>query len=471
MLIYVVKPGDTLWRIAANFKVSMPKLIEVNGLPNPNQLVIGQSIIIPTEDIFHTVTAGDTLWRIAQSYGTSIESIVQANQMTNPNNIYPGLTLMIPARRHRVMYGETLFQIASRYGISLPELLKVNDIQNPNLVYPGTILIIPRQQRPMMDVNGYLYFLGESAIPIIKEDGKHLTYSSPFAYLIKEDGTLQPIKDDEAIQTSLQEGVVPMMSITNFTSTAKGENLAHIVLTNAEIVDRLIANIISIMKIKGYEGLNIDFENVLPEDREPYNQLLQKAVDLLHAEGFFVSTALAPKVSGQQVGLLYEAHDYAAHGRIADFVVLMTYEWGWRKGPPQAISPLNQIKRVLDYAISVMPREKIYFGFQIYARDWLLPHIQGQEAQTFSVQEAILRAAQYNANIYYDALSQSPYYRYTDTRGRMHEVWFEDARSAQAKFDTVKSYGLAGISYWALGYPYPQNWTLLEDNFTIRKLT
>jgi spore germination protein len=52
----------------------------------------------------------------------------------------------------------------------------------------------------------------------------------------------------------------------------------------------------------------------------------------------------------------------------------------------------------------------------------------------------------------------------------MHEVWFEDARSAQAKFETVKEYGLSGISYWALGYPFPQNWTLLAENFQVNKL-
>jgi spore germination protein len=51
----------------------------------------------------------------------------------------------------------------------------------------------------------------------------------------------------------------------------------------------------------------------------------------------------------------------------------------------------------------------------------------------------------------------------------LHEVWFEDARSAQAKFDTVKEYGLEGISYWALGYPFPQNWTLLQENFFITR--
>jgi spore germination protein len=224
------------------------------------------------------------------------------------------------------------------------------------------------------------------------------------------------------------------------------------------------------MRQKGYYGLNIDFENVYPQDRELYNQFLQRAVNLLHPAGYFVSTALAPKISADQKGLLYEAHDYQAHGQIVDFVVLMTYEWGYRLGPPQAISPLNQIRRVLDYAVTAIPRYKILMGFQIYARDWILPHVQGTQAETFSQQEAIHRAIQHGAAIQYDPVAQSPFFRYTDSQGKTHEVWFEDARSAQAKFDTVKDYDLRGISYWTLGYPYPQNWLLLNDNFSIRKL-
>ena len=108
-------------------------------------------------------------------------------------------------------------------------------------------------------------------------------------------------------------------------------------------------------------------------------------------------------------------------------------------------------------------------GFQIYARDWLLPHVQGQEAETFSIQEALRRAAQYGATIQYNIRAQSPFYRYVDPQGRRHEVWFEDARSAQAKFDLVTAYGLKGISFWVLGYPFPQNWALLGDTFRVRK--
>lgn len=469
MLIHVVKARETLWQIANNYRVSMTAIVTTNELPNPNQLVIGQALVIPSEDVFHTVKSGETLWKIAQTYGTTVQIILQNNQFVNPANIFPGLLIYIPAFRHRIQAGETLRAISQIYGVSLQNLIKVNNIIDTNLVYPGTILVIPLKPRPPMSVNAYIYVLGEDAVPIIKKDGKHLTYLSPFAYLIKEDGSLQPINDIPAIQVAKVERAIPMMSIINFTATAKGENLANIILNSPTIVERLLTNIIKAMKEKGYLGINIDFENVIPADRESYNSFLNRAVNSLHLEGFFVSTALAPKVSGAQTGALYEAHDYEAHGKIVDFVVLMTYEWDWRMGRPQAISPLNQIKRVLDYAITVIPRKKIYFGFQIYARDWLLPHIEGQEAETFSCQDTILRTVKYGAVIQYDSLAQSPFYRYTDEQLKVHEVWFEDARSAQAKFNVVKNYNLKGMSYWVLGYPFPQNWALLEDNFTIQK--
>ena len=79
------------------------------------------------------------------------------------------------------------------------------------------------------------------------------------------------------------------------------------------------------------------------------------------------------------------------------------------------------------------------------------------------------RAARYGAEIQYDEKTASPFFRYTDENGVGHEVWFEDARSAQAKFDAVKDYGLAGISYWTISPDFPQNWVLLEDNFIVKR--
>jgi spore germination protein len=470
LVIHVVRSGETLWQIANRYNVSMNGIIEGNGLQNPNQLVVGQSLVVPVPGTWHVIKSGETLWSISQKYGVTINSIIQANQITNANVLYPGTRLLIPSRIHVIQPGETLWQVANTYGVTVQALISENQIQNPNLIYPGLQLRIP-VQKPTVEVNAYSYQADASGAETIHELGDFLTYASPFAYLINESGDLQPVRDDLMIQAAIEENVVPMMSITNFTSTAAGSNLAHTILASPEIREKVITNILRIMEEKGYKGVNIDFENVLPADRVNYNQFLQLTVDRLHPRGYFVSTAVAPKQSATQAGLLYEAHDYEAHGRIADFVVLMTYEWGYRLGPPQAISPVNQMRRVVEYALSVMPAEKIFLGFQIYARDWLLPHVQGQEAETFSTQEAVARAVKYGAAIQYDTLTQSPFFRYVDEQGRGHEVWFEDARSAQAKFDLAKEFKLRGISYWALGYPYPSNWTLLRDNFNIRKLS
>lgn len=420
----------------------------------------------------HVVSPGESLFGIASSYGVTVSSIMQVNELPSPSQIVPGLALVIPSDVlfHIVRPGESLWRIAQMYAISADELAAANAIDSGAYIYPGDVLRIPQKVRPVIEVNAYIYMLGQQAAPIVRDAGRYLTYLSPFAYLIREDGNLQPIEDVPAIQAAISVGAVPMMSITNFTSTARGENLASVVLNSPQIIESLLNNIVRIMRQKGYRGLNIDFENVLPADRVAYNNFLETAVSRLHREGYFVSTALAPKISTEQAGLLYEAHDYEAHGRIADFVVLMTYEWGWRGGPPQAISPINEMRRVLDYAVTLIPKNKILLGFQIYARDWLVPHMRGQEAETFSNQEAVRRAIRYGAVIQFDPVSQSPFFRYVDEQGRGHEVWFEDARSAQAKFDLVKEYDLRGISYWALGYPFPQNWALLDDNFIITKL-
>ncbi|MGE7984846.1 LysM peptidoglycan-binding domain-containing protein [Lysinibacillus fusiformis] len=468
MIIHVVSAGETLWHIANRYGISVQSITLLNALATPDQLAIGQSLVIPSSYTTYTVKSGDTLWSIAQQFGVPLQAIIADNHLTNPDMLTPGTKLIIPPVVHIVQPGETLWQIAQDYDTTIQAIVAANHINNPNMIYVGAQLIIPRKL-PLIEVNAYSYQPSDEAIDSINAVGHLLTYFSPFAYKMKEDGTLQPINDEKMIAAAHAKNIIPMLTLTNFTSTEEGSNLAHVVLSNEELRVKVMNNVLQVMQEKGYQVLNIDFENVLPADRENYNAFIQLAVDMLHPKGYLVSTALAPKTSATQVGTLYEAHDYEAHGRIADFVVLMTYEWGYRFGSPQAISPINEMKRVVEYALTEIPADKILLGFELYARDWLLPHVKGQEAETFSPQEALNRAIKYGATIQYDQTAQSPFYRYVDEQGRNHEVWFEDARSAQAKFDMVKQYNLRGISYWALGFPFPQNWVLLNENFSIKK--
>ncbi|MCL1632850.1 glycosyl hydrolase family 18 protein [Sporolactobacillus sp. CPB3-1] len=376
---------------------------------------------------------------------------------------------------HVVQDGESLWGIANRYQVPLVNVVALNDLAFPDRLVPGQALVIPSMppvfapERPVIEVNAYTYQpAAEAAAEIVRRNAQ-LTNVIPFVYHVSEDGTLDDLDDQESIATAYAHSIMPIMSLANFSLNEPGADVAHAIFTSPSTRDRLLSAVIRVMRQKGYRGLNIDFESVRPDDRQGFNDFLQYVVDRLHPLGYHVSTAVMPKTAVDQPQADYVAYDYEAHGRIVDFVVLMTYEWGYRFGPPQAISPVNEMERVVTYALSVMPASKISLGFETYARDWLLPHKEGQEAETFSPKEALERAIAHSVTIQFDETAQSPFYHYAGSDGQRHEVWFEDARSAQAKFDLVRSYHLRGITYWALGFPYPENWALLEGNFTVGK--
>ena len=304
----------------------------------------------------------------------------------------------------------------------------------------------------------------------VKKVGKHLSYVAFFSYRADSDGNLIAIKDEKPLSETWKSGATPMMVITNFTEGNFSPDIAHKIFTDKATSKRFIQNVIQTMKEKGYKALNIDFEHIRAEDRELYNGFLETILPQVRDAGYTVSTALAPKTSDEQSGPWHGAHDYKRHGELADFVILMTYEWGWSGGPPMAVSPIPQVQNVLDYAVSVIPREKIVMGSPLYGYDWTLPYEKGGEfAKRIAPQEAADLAVKEGATIQFDNESQAPYFHYTDDDNKEHVVWFENEQSAQAKFNLVKDYRLRGIAYWVLGEPFPQNWTLLEDQFTIKK--
>lgn len=427
LTIYVVKQGDSLWAIAQRFGVTMQSISTINKLYELPGIVVGQALVIPTRERAYQVLPGDTLWSIGRKFNVAVNSIAALNGIPSPYILTVGRVIRIPER-------------SKNYGY-----IEVNAYIEPSTA---------EKERATMD-----------------EVGRYLTYISPFSYRVRADGSLITIEDSTILSSGRVYRDAPLMVITNFAGGTFDTELGHTILTSQEIQQTLINNVIQTLRTKGYYGLNIDFERILPADRELYNSFLRKVVAALHPLNYVVSTALAPKLSATQVGAWYEAHDYRAHGEIVDFVILMTYEWGWSGGPPLPVAPIKQVKGVLDFAVSVIPRNKIMMGMPLYGYNWVLPYVpNGPFARRVSPQDAYALASRYGAFIEYDEQSQSPFLNYYDENKVNHIVWFEDARSVQAKLRMASEYGLRGVSYWVLGVSFPQNWAVLDDMFNIVKV-
>ncbi|WP_067730481.1 glycoside hydrolase family 18 protein [Oceanobacillus damuensis] len=425
----------------------------------------------------HVVDQGDTLFSLANTYTTSITAIADANELEAPDNLVVGQALVIPiiGQFYFVQPGDSLYSIGIRFGIPYQELARINNISVESTLSVGLRLYIPPWDKRPITSYAYIEPFGETVSETLEnaaiKNSPYLTYLALFSYRVNRDGTLTPPPLGNIGQIAEDNNAALTMVVTNLEEGAFSDELGNIILTVQAVQNTLLDNIVNAATAGGFVDVHFDFEFLLAEDREAYNSFLRRAKERLSQEGLLLSTALAPKTSATQAGQWYEAHDYAAHGEIVDFVVLMTYEWGYSFGPPLAVSPINEVRRVIEYAVTEIPPEKILMGQNLYGYDWTLPFVEGgPAARAVSPQQAIAIALENKADIQYDTTAQAPFFIYTDDEGSQHEVWFEDARSIQAKFDLIREFNLLGIAYWKLGLAFPQNWLLLDDQFTITKI-
>lgn len=297
-------------------------------------------------------------------------------------------------------------------------------------------------------VNGYAY-------PSISEETldwwlPRLSWVAAFSYGFTENGELVNLDDESLIRPANAAGVRPMMVLTPLDAAGNfNDNIAIRVFENSEARENLISNIEANIIRKNMGGVDFDFEYLAADYADDYVRLVADTKRRLSPQGFMTSVALAPKTSADQPGLLYQGHDYAGMGAAADYCLLMTYEWGYTYGPPMPVSPINNVRRVLEFGVSQISSDKILMGMSNYGYDWRLPFTQGEsKAEKLTNYQAAARAEYYAVPIQYDEEAQAPFFTYTAADGSEHIVWFENERSWRVRLALVEEYGLAGVSIW-----------------------
>lgn len=371
--------------------------------------------------------------------------------------------------------GDSVDTVAAAQGVPVETIIYNNQLEYPYPLAIGQALLLSKgeniQERKTVETGGYAY-------PYISSDtlSQTLPYLSKlfvFSYGFTTEGDLvYPATDDTfMIEMANASRTAPILTVTPFGPDGRFNNyLISRLVTDMDVQNHFIEELTDTVVQKGFRGVDIDFEYILAQDREPFAQFVSNVRAAINELGYPVSVALAPKTSDNQPGTLYEGKDYRLLGEAADNVLLMTYEWGYTYGPPMAVAPIRNVRQVVDYAITRIPREKINLGIPNYGYDWTLPFEQGvSRARTINNLQAVRIAIENDAVIQFDETAQSPYFHYFKN-GAEHEVWFEDVRSMQAKFALVEEYGLRGMGYWQIMSLFRANWLLLADEFWIQRM-
>lgn len=417
--------------------------------------------------LIHTVKQGERLSSVAALYGVPAAVVASLNGLavTAPLATGQALVIRFPTESYVVRQGDSLYSIASRASLTVNDLYRANpNLQGRDNISAGQRLVLRYDDAPYYDfpVGGYFYpFVEQSTLDTV---APFMNVLIPFTYGIREDGSLYTLSDERILEAARRYGRKAWMHLSTYTEGERFDTaLATAVLASEAVQQRLIGNLLVTMESKGYVGLDVDFEFLGKANALPYAAFLRRVTDALNPRGYTVTAALAPKTRADQGGVLYEGHDYRAVAASVNYVLLMTYEWGYTLGPPLAISPLPQVRRVVEYALTEMRAEQIFLGISNYGYRWTLPYNPDSPvpAPSLSTAEAVALAVATGSVIEYDTTAEAPFFTFTEN-GAVNEVWYEDARSINARLALVEEYGLQGALYWNLDRKNVQNLSLLS---------
>lgn len=419
MQIYIVKSGDSLYSIAKMFKTSLHMLMETNGLERPNDLVVGQAILILEPEIIHTIQPNETLEYISRKYNTPINQLYRNN---------PSLS----ARPYLIPGDELIISYAN----SPTSSILVNGFVYPNVNHELLTVTLP-----------------------------YLTYISPFTYSFSSGGNLKPLRDDFILRHAMEYNISPLMTLSPIDDNGKfSSELTEKLLNNNIAQEKLISQILNIIQTKKYSGLILNFVQIPTQFKNLYIKLIQNMQKLLNNNGYTLYIAIEPN------NTIDSSQYYTALGESSNGIIIMTYGIEFNQTSSVKIQSIQEIEDIIKYITSFIPASKVMLGIPNHGYVW--KSIQNNnnipQPRIIGNQEAIQIAISQNAAILFDEKSQYPFFNYYINNQRF-EVWFQDVRSAIAKFDLIKKYNLAGISFWTLMKKSHQTWQALNATFKIKQ--
>ena len=372
---------------------------------------------------------------------------------------------------YTVRPGDSLRSIARRCGADTAQLLRDNQLNDPARLIANLSLLLPGTEQTSREELFCCALAGAApAADVLRETLPCLSAVCLSCCHITAQGELAAVKSG-AVEAVREQGTAPFLTVTNLGETGgfSSEN-AHALLSNPAAQDRLLTALLAELEKGNFTGADFHFQYIYPFDRDGYTRFLCRVAERLHGCGYYLFVNLAPKESEASDGLLCAAHDYAALGVLADRVVLLSCEWGYPHSAPQAISPIGRVRRVLDYARSVVPADKLLMGITAGGCRWKLPWRQGDSAVPIGSAEAVNLAVAVGAELKYDRSSEAPFFTYTDPAGERWVVWFEDPRSLRAKLLLAAEYGLGGICWRSIERLYRPALLLQQDCCSAVKL-
>jgi spore germination protein YaaH len=266
-------------------------------------------------------------------------------------------------------------------------------------------------------------------------------------------GNISGLVPTNQISYANSNGIKPLAMLTNNFSGSVAQTL----LESSTNRQALINNTLNAIKANYYRGVNVDIEGIYSTDRSYFTTFMSELYNTLHPLGYEVSVCVPAKTVDSASNTWDYAYDYAQLSNFTDRIIIMSYDEHYPGGQPGPIASIGWVQSVANYAVTVIPANKIVLGIAAYGYDW-----SSNGTKAYGIDAIYNLATTYGATIQWDSTSQSSYFTYVDGSGITHNVWFENGTSIGYKLDIVNNMNLSGAAMWRLGLENTDYWTTIK---------
>jgi spore germination protein YaaH len=311
---------------------------------------------------------------------------------------------------------------------------------------------------PDRQVLGWIpYWDQPAALDSIERRPGLFDFAGLFWFAVNQDGAIRPYpyaQTERAIVQSLQtRGVKALAVIANLPPEDEGgswdADRLDLVLSSRSARQQHIADIMRTVNQYGFDGINIDYEAMKPEQRQGFTLFIRDLARALHQEDKILGVSLMakPREGDPRFANGSEAQDWNVLARYADHLYLMTYEEHWDASPPGPVASWTWVREIARYAVQEIPREKIFAGLPLYGYDWP----SQDKARGLTQAEIAKLKEQYGPAVQWDDEARSPYFFYQAEDGGERAVWYENRASLAEKRTLYEELGIFNYAYWRLG--------------------
>jgi len=327
-------------------------------------------------------------------------------------------------------------------------------IPNAHFLFPATERVEAAPVTPVIRWAWYVTYAKDSFTALQANVGA-LTMVSPAYFTLQKDGT---VKNDEEAETNALLRAARVKIIPMVKNEPHNAAFTPLIAT-PEAREKLAATIADLVVPRNYDGINVDFEDIRPEDRPLLTDLMSRISAKIRPSGKLVTQDIVGKTRDSTTGY-GGAFDYAALAPSVDYALFMAYDYHYAGGDAGPVAPINWVRDVATFATQTFGAGKVLLGMPLYGYDWNIS--SGGTAKAVTFNQALERSKRPGATRTIDLASQSEVVRYQDPNGDQHETWFESAQTFDAKFSVVQQLRISGFGLWRIGQEDSGIWDVMK---------